>query len=353
MEKINVLVLFGGQSSEHDISNISASNVIKLLDKNKYDVTMVGITKLGQWFLYEGDLENIKDGSWENKSLKKAYLSPDTSVGLVIEENGKVTYKRVDVVFPVLHGVCGEDGTIQGLCRLSNTPCVGPDMLSSAICMDKTTTKIMFKHYGIDQADWLTVTKDELNDKESVIKKVEEKFAYPVFIKPANAGSSVGIGKSHNSEELIEHLLNAAEVDSKILVEEFIDGREIECAVLGNEEPLASVPGEIIPGKEFYDFEAKYKVESKLLIPALLTKENEDKLKEIAVKAYKALGLSGMSRVDFFVHKQTGKMYLNEINTIPGFTGISMYPMLMEKSGIEGTLLVDKLIEYAISAYIK
>ena len=353
MEKLNVLVLFGGQSSEHDISNISASNVLGLLDRNKYNVIKVGITKEGQWFLYEGEPENIKNGLWEKESLKRAYLSPDTTTGLVIEEENKVTYKRIDVVFPVLHGVCGEDGTIQGLCHLANIPCVGPDMLSSAICMDKTTTKIMFKHYGIDQADWLTVTKDELNDKEAVIKKVEEKFTYPVFIKPANAGSSVGIGKSHNSEELIEHLLNAAEVDNKILVEEFIDGREIECAVLGNDEPFPSVPGEIIPGKEFYDFEAKYKVESKLLIPALLTKENEDKLKEIAVKAYKCLGLSGMSRVDFFVHKQTGKMYLNEINTIPGFTGISMYPMLMEKSGIEGKDLVDKLIEYAINAYIK
>ena len=278
MEKINVLVLFGGQSSEHDISNISASNVIKLLDKNKYDVTMVGITKLGQWFLYEGDLENIKDGSWEKNNLKKAYLSPDTSVGLVIEENGSVTYKRVDVVFPVLHGVCGEDGTIQGLCRLSNTPCVGPDMLSSAICMDKTTTKIMFKHYGIDQADWLVVTKDELFDKDAVIKKVEEKFTYPVFIKPANAGSSVGIGKSHNSEELIEHLLNAAEVDTKILVEEFIDGREVECAVLGNEEVITSCVGEVLSAEDFYTFDAKYKnQESKVLIPAQLPKEAPQK----------------------------------------------------------------------------
>ena len=353
MEKLNVLLLFGGQSTEHSVSNVSASNVCGLLDENKYNVIKVGITTEGKWLLFEGEPSEMKDGSWEKMDLKPAFLSPDTVSGLVITDGDKVTYQKIDVVFPVLHGICGEDGTIQGLCRLANLPCVGPDALSSAICMDKPTTKIMFKHYDIPQADWLVVMKDELENPDAVAEKIENKFSYPVFIKPANAGSSVGIGKSHNREDLIKDLNNAALVDSKILVEEFIDGREVECAVLGNTEPFASVPGEIIPVKEFYDFEAKYEAESKLLIPALLTDEDQNKIREIAVKAYKSLGLSGMSRVDFFVHKKTGKFYLNEINTIPGFTGISMYPMLMKASGIDGSKLADKLIECAVENFIK
>ena len=353
MEKLNVLLLFGGQSSEHNVSNVSASNVAEILDENKYNVIKVGITVDGQWFLFEGSTSEMKDGSWENMNLKRVFLAPDTVSGLVIIDGDKVTYQKIDVVFPVLHGLCGEDGTIQGLCRLAKIPCVGPDALSSAVCMDKPTTKIMFKHYDIPQADWVVVLKEELFDKEAVVKKIEGKFDYPVFIKPANAGSSVGIGKSHNREELLKDLENAAEYDYKILVEEFIDGREVECAVLGNEEPVASVLGEIIPDKEFYDFEAKYESDSKLLIPALLTDEDSEKIREIAVKAYKSLGLSGLSRVDFFVHKKTGKFYLNEINTIPGFTGISMYPMLMKASGIDGKELTDKLIEYAVEAFSK
>lgn len=351
MEKLNVLLLFGGQSTEHKVSNVSASNVAGLLDENKYNVIKVGITMEGQWFLFEGTTAEMKDGSWEKMNLKRAFLSPDTVSGLVITDGDKVTYQKIDVVFPVLHGVCGEDGTIQGLCRLANIPCVGPDALSSAVCMDKPTTKIMFKHFDIPQADWVVVMKDELADVDAVIGKIEDKFDYPVFIKPANAGSSVGIGKSHNREDLIKDLNNAALIDTKILVEEFIDGREVECAVLGNEDPIASVLGEIIPVKEFYDYEAKYEAESKLLIPALLTEDEAEQIRETAVKAYKSLGLSGLSRVDFFVHKKTGKFYLNEINTLPGFTGISMYPMLMKASGIEGKTLADKLIDYAVEAF--
>ena len=258
---------------------------------------------------------------------------------------------KIDVVVPMLHGANGEDGTIQGLCALAKIPCVGPDMISSAVCMDKTFTKIMLKHLGIAQADWITVLKREMKDMDSVIKRVEDKFDYPVFIKPANAGSSVGIGKAHNREALVSCIENAAQHDVRILVEEFIEGREVECAVIGNDEPFASVLGEIIPAKEFYDYESKYVIDSKLIIPAILSERKAEEARETAKKAFVGLGLSGMSRVDFFVHKVTGDICINEINTIPGFTNISMYPKLMGECGFEGEKLVDKLIELAISKF--
>ncbi|MBQ2897119.1 MAG: D-alanine--D-alanine ligase [Clostridia bacterium] len=348
----NVLVLFGGQSTEHEVSLKSATNILNKLNEKKYNVIKVGITKLGRWFLYEGDIKHIKDGSWENKNITPAFLSPDASMGLVVLKDGNADIKKVDVVFPVLHGACGEDGTIQGLCALAKIPCVGPDMISSAVCMDKTATKIMLKNLGIPQADWLTVLDYELNDIEAVVEKIEDKFCYPVFIKPANAGSSVGIGKSHNKDELKEHLKRAAEVDSKILVEEYIEGREVECAVLGNNQPVASVLGEIVPDKEFYDYEAKYQSDSKLVIPAPISETKSNQIREFAKKAFTQIGLKGMSRIDFFVHKMTGDIYLNEINTIPGFTDISMYPMLLEHTGIGTEELVDKLIELAIENFV-
>ena len=347
---INVLVLFGGQSTEHEVSLKSAYNVLGKIDESKYQITKVGITKNGQWFLYDGDNENIKDGSWEKKNNTPAFLSPDASMGLVVMGE-KVEIRRVDVVFPVLHGACGEDGTIQGLCALAKIPCVGPDMISSAVCMDKTATKIMLKDLNIPQADWLTVIDYEFKNPDEVIEKIENKFDYPVFIKPANAGSSVGIGKSHNRKDLEEHLANAFKFDSKVLVEEYIEGREVECAVLGNDEPFASVLGEIVPDKEFYDYEAKYQSDSKLTIPAPISETKSNQIREFAKKAFTKIGLKGMSRIDFFVHKMTGEIYLNEINTIPGFTDISMYPMLMKASGIDGNQLVDKLIEYAIEEF--
>ena len=351
MKKLNVLVLFGGQSTEHDVSLVSAANVIDLLDTEKYNIIKVGITKEGIWNLFEGDTDSIRDGSYINKNIKKAILSPDTSDGLLVFDGTSVKNIAIDVVFPVLHGKFGEDGTIQGLCELAKIPCVGPEMLGSAICMDKPTAKLVFKDCGINQAEWLTVYAQDLEDIDSVVKKIEEKFEYPVFIKPANAGSSVGIGKSHNKADLKDHLFNAAQVDTKILVEEFIDGREVECAVIGNGQPFASVLGEIIPTKEFYDYEAKYVSDSKLVIPAILSERKANEVREIAVKVFKAMGLKGMSRVDFFVHKVTGEIYLNEINTIPGFTGISMYPMLLQQSGYGKGEIVDKLIELAIENF--
>lgn len=351
MEKLNIMVLFGGQSTEHSVSLVSASNVLNLLNREKYNVIKVGITKSGQWHLYEGDESRIKDGSYINYGVKKAVFGPDTSDGLLVFDKDRVENIKIDVVFPVLHGLFGEDGTIQGLCALKRIPCVGPDMLTSAICMDKPTAKLCFKDCGIKQADWVTVMSEELSDIDKVVEKIENKFRYPVFVKPANAGSSVGIGKSHSSSDLKTHLIEAARVDRKILVEEFIDGREVECAVIGNEDPFASVLGEIIPDKEFYDFEAKYESDSKLVIPAILSERKADEVRAIAVKVFKALNLKGMSRVDFFVHKVTGEIYLNEINTIPGFTGISMYPMLLSKSGFEKQQIADKLIELAVEDF--
>ncbi len=351
MDKINVLVLFGGQSSEHEVSLVSATNLVSMINPEKYNLLRVYITKNGEWFLYEGENSAIKDGNFGEKAVKRAFISPDTTTGLVVDNNGKTENIKIDVVVPMIHGTNGEDGTIQGLCALAKIPCVGPDMLSSAVCMDKTFTKVMLKHLNIAQADWVTVLKSELKDMESVIKRVEEKFDYPVFIKPANAGSSVGIGKAHNKEDLASCLENAALHDKRILVEEFIDGREVECAVLGNSDPIVSVPGEIIPAKEFYDYESKYVIDSKLIIPAILSERKAEEVKETAKKAFVGLGLSGMSRVDFFVHKVTGDIYINEINTIPGFTGVSMYPRLMAASGFEGEKLADTLIELAISKF--
>ena len=350
MNKLNIAVLFGGQSTEHEVSLSSATNVLKKMNREKYNVIKVGITITGQWLLFEGDEAEIKSGAWENGKVTPAFLSPDTSMGLVVLRDGKAELMEIDVVYPVLHGICGEDGTIQGLCALAKLPCVGPKMLESAICMDKDVAKIIFKHLNIPQADWVTVYKEEVeNSIETAVSKVEDKFQYPVFVKPANAGSSVGVGKSHNSAELKQHLYDAVKVDRKVIVEEFINGRELECAVIGNINPLGSMPGEIISSAEFYSYDAKYVDDSQVIIPAIIEETKALKIKEIAEKAFKEIGLRGMSRIDFFVHKETQEIYLNEINTLPGFTDISMYPMLMEATGFEGEKLIDKLIELAIA----
>lgn len=257
------------------------------------------------------------------------------------------------MVFPVLHGCNGEDGTIQGLFELAGIPYVGCGVLASAVGMDKIYAKIIFEKAGIPQADYLYFTRKEIyGDVEGVVDKIEEKFSYPVFVKPSNAGSSVGVSKAHDKNELKEALIYAARYDRKVLIEEFINGREVECAVLGNDDPVASTVGEIIPGNEFYDYKAKYiDNTSKIKIPADLPEETVEQIRNYAVKAFKALDCSGLARVDFFVHKETGKVYINEINTMPGFTSISMYPMLWEESGISYPELIEKLIDLAVQRY--
>ncbi|PJI09129.1 MULTISPECIES: D-alanine--D-alanine ligase family protein [Clostridium] len=337
--KKKVAVLFGGQSTEHEVSRVSAASVLKNIDTSKYEVFPIGITKKGEWFEYTGSTDKIENGEWEKDEF---YKSP---------KGQEVLFNReVDVVFPVMHGLYGEDGTIQGLCKLVGIPCVGPSVLSSSVCMDKVYTKYILEHFNIKQADYVIVNSYEYKKcKEDIINEIESKLGYAVFIKPSNSGSSVGITKAHNRKELENGLDEAMKYDRKILVEEAINAREIEVAVLGNDEPKAAVPGEILPAKEFYDYEAKYQdEESKLLIPAKLSDKDTQKIKNIGIKVYKALDCAGMARVDFLVDKDTTEMYLNEVNTIPGFTSISMYPKLWEKSGKEYSKLIDDLIEFAI-----
>lgn len=341
VQKIKVAVVFGGQSSEHEVSRVSAESVLKNLDENKYDIIKVGITKEGIWNIYNGAIECIGNGEWEQKAEK-------TGIG-VIEE----VCSRTDVIFPVLHGRYGEDGAIQGLFEMLGKPYVGPGILGSALGMDKGYAKIVFEHEGIPQARCLVLRHSQINqNKQDIIRKIEEKLGYPCFVKPSNAGSSVGISKAHDRNQLEDALELAAKYDKRIIVEEYIDAREIECSVLGNDDPIASVLGEIIPSREFYDYDSKYNDgTSQTIIPAKLDEYTSDTIREYAVKAFKALDCDCMARIDFFVHKVTGKVYINEINTIPGFTSISMYPKLLEATGIRYSDLLDKLIELAFDKY--
>ena len=337
--KNKIAVLFGGQSTEHEVSRVSAASVLRNIDQTKYEIYPIGITKDGLWFKYTGKLDNIESGEWEKDEDYKA------SQGQNILFN-----KEVDVVFPVLHGLFGEDGTIQGMCKLLNIPCVGPGVMSSAICMDKVYTKYLLENFNIKQAAYVVINAHEYAvNKDRLLAEIERKLGYAVFIKPSNSGSSVGITKAHNKEELIIGVEEALKYDRKILVEHAINAREIEVAVLGNNYPEASIPGEIIPAKEFYDYEAKYNSEaSKLLIPAALNEAKLQIIKEEAVKIYKILDCAGMARVDFLVDKETEEVYLNEINTIPGFTKISMYPKMWQATGKTYVQLIDELIKLAI-----
>lgn len=350
MDKLKVCVIFGGQSPEHEISRKSVTSVINNLNKDKYDITVIGITKDGEWFLYSGDTANIKGGEWENdtKNKKKAIISPDAKdKAILVFDDAKVEKIHPDIVFPVLHGEYGEDGTIQGLLELANLKYVGMGVLASANGMDKAYTKVVFADAGIPQADWVVVKTCEARD--TYIKKIEEKLGYPCFVKPCNTGSSVGVGKAHNREELIAALDEAAKFDRKILVEENIDGHEVECSVLGNENPMAGEVGEIVPTVEFYDFDAKYNDNSTVLkIPADVDEDTREKIREYAILAFKALDGMGLSRVDFFVKHSDGSIVLNEINTMPGFTDISMYPKLWDAKGLGYSELLDKLIEFGL-----
>lgn len=362
-DKKRVMIIFGGQSTEHEVSRLSATSIINNIDKSKFDIILVGITKEGRWIPYNGPVEKIASGEWEeiamNGSVKSisshqniinAIVSRGASSEAMIKSEKEAT---VDVVFPVLHGTKGEDGTIQGLFEMAGIPYVGCGVLSSALGMDKIYAKVMFEKAGIPQADYLYFTRKEIKENDSnAADRIEQKFEYPVFVKPSNAGSSVGVSKAQNRKELIEALSLAAQYDRKVLVEEFVNGREVECAVLGNDNPIASTVGEILPSNEFYDYNAKYiDGSSKTIIPADLPEETISKIRDYAVKAFKILDCAGLSRVDFFVHKESGEIYINEINTLPGFTDISMYPMLWEASGISYSELIEKLIDLAIERH--
>ena len=347
--KKDICVIFGGESPEHDISQISVTSVLNNLDQRKYNIHTVGITRDGRWFLYTGDWPKITSGEWENDTehLVKAFVAPDVSYHGLIIAGDRREKQHIDVFFPVLHGEYGEDGTIQGLFELAHVPYVGMGVLSSACGMDKTFTKVILNAAGIPQAAWVVVLKGD--DYEKRADEIEAKLGYPCFVKPARLGSSVGIGKAHNREELIEALNNAEKYDRRILVEEFIDGHEVECAVLGNAGDVkAATVGEIKPTVEYYDFDAKYNDASTVLvIPAELPEETIEKIREYSIKAFEALDGQGLSRVDFFVKHSDGSIILNELNTLPGFTHISMYPKLWNAVGLGYSQLLDKLIELA------
>ena len=345
MNKIKIGVIFGGMSTENEVSCISGASVIKHLNKEKYNIFPIYIDKIGNW--YKVKLEDIeKSEELENKEHI---------------ENITEYLKQMDVIFPVLHGLYGEDGTIQGLFELLKIPYVGCGVLASSVGMDKVYTKLIFEKANINQAKYIYIRKynekyiyidEEFNEKilelEDIAKITNNKLRFPVFVKPSNSGSSVGINKAHNIEELKNAIVEAGKYDNKILIEEGIVGKEVECAVLGNEDVISSCVGEIKSADEFYSYDAKYNNEnSKTLIPAEISEENSKEIQKLAIKAFKAISGRGLSRVDFFIEDKTEKIYINEINTLPGFTSISMYPKLFEAVGISYEKLLDNLIELA------
>lgn len=351
MDKKTVAIIFGGQSSEHEVSLMSATMVINNIPRDKYDVVLLGITKEGKWFLFEGDTSLIKDGSWENDRVTPAIISPDASThGVLVMRDDGVETIYIDAAFPEMHGKHGEDGTMQGLLELANIPCVGCDTASSAVCMDKALTNTLLEFGGIPQAKFLWFySSDWSENSESYIDAIDSEIGYPCFVKPAKAGSSVGISKVKSKSEIAAAVELAMENDDKVVIEEGIDGAEVETAVLGNEVAVASTPGEIVPAAEWYDYDAKYNnVESKLFIPARFSEDTLELIKKRAVQAYRVLGCSGLTRMDFFVRRSDGEVLLNEPNTLPGFTPISMYPKLKEFDGISNSELVDRLITLAI-----
>lgn len=353
MNKISVCILFGGISPEHDVSLRSAESVLNHINPQNYNIYPVGITREGQWLLFGGqDYSQLPAGNWLNHpGNRTAAISPVRGQGLLIFGE-TVQCLKLDVVFPVLHGENGEDGAMQGLMQLAGIPCVGPDVAASAVSMDKTLTKLAAGQAGIPQADWELVRSDDLGDGlNTVLEKLEARFAYPMFVKPAGTGSSVGVSKAANREKLAKALHDAGRFDSKILVEETIVGREIEVAVLGNEDPQASVCGEIDSGAEFYDYDAKYiTTTSRAYIPARIDEDVAQLVRKTAVEVYRALGCRGLSRVDFFVTHADNRVVFNEINTLPGFTSISMYPKLWEATGLGYSQLIDRLLALAMEA---
>lgn len=355
MKKLSICILFGGMSPEHEVSLRSAESVLNNIDKSKYNIFPVGITRDGDWILYTGkDYSLLPSGAWKDyPENRRAAISPVRGQGLLSFEGDCVVRERIDVVFPVLHGENGEDGAMQGLLQLAGIPYVGPHISASAVAMDKTLSKLVAREAGVCQADWMLIRRNELDNRmESLLDTVEKKFTYPVFVKPAGTGSSVGVSKAGSRQALADALLDAGAYDEKILVEEFIQGKEIEVAVMGNENPMASVCGEIDSGAEFYDYDAKYITDtSRAYVPARIPENVEEAVRDAAVKVYSAIGCQGLSRVDFFVTDKEQKVVFNEINTLPGFTSISMYPKLFAASGIPYSQLIDELLRLAVEAF--
>ncbi len=348
----NILVLFGGVSSEHDVSCVSAASVIANIPRDSYNVYMLGITKNGEWLLYEGDPTRLEGDAWTQRTevLVKAMISADRrDRGLLVFRETGTELIPIDAAFPVLHGKNGEDGTVQGLLEIAGIPYVGCDTRSSAMCMDKAVTNLVADSVKIPQAKWRSITKhDYVRHGYEFKKDAIEKLGLPLFVKPANAGSSVGISKVKTEADFDAAMEIAFREDDKVVLEEAIDALEIECAVLGNENPMASVVGGIVPSEEFYTYEAKYlSGESELQIPAKISDETQNTVRAMAVLIFTAMGCRGLSRVDFFVEAGTERVLVNEVNTMPGFTAISMYPKLMEQSGVPYPKLLDRLLKLA------
>ncbi|MEW5798981.1 MAG: D-alanine--D-alanine ligase [Bacteroidota bacterium] len=353
-QKIKVGVLFGGRSAEHEVSLVSAASIIHALDKNKYDILPIGITKDGRWLSEVNAIQLLRDHA-SLDTLPEHVLLPDPRKQSLVNVSTAFPQaaQHIDVIFPVIHGTFGEDGTIQGLFELADIPYVGAGVLGSAVGMDKIVAKQLLERANIPvtKSIWFFFSEYKKNSKKYVAD-VEKKLKYPCFIKPPNQGSSVGISKAHSRKELLAAIDLAGQYDRKILVEKaVVKPREIEVSVLGNNEPIVSIPGEIIPSNEFYDYDAKYvDGKSTAVIPAKLPKNVIKKIQQYAIEAFKVLDCEGMARIDFLVQKD-GKIFLNEINTIPGFTSISMYPKLWEASGIKYSELLDRLIQLAIDRH--
>jgi D-alanine-D-alanine ligase len=350
MKRLRVGVLFGGRSGEHEVSLASATSVIRGLDPDQYEAVPIGITKDGHWLVGEGAVKMLPEVL---KGGRRVMLTADPTEAALVPLDRGAGAQRLDVIFPVMHGTFGEDGAIQGMLELAGLPYVGAGVLGSAIGMDKDVSKRLCQEAGIPVVPWITVHRWQWEkEPEAVRVEIEGKFEYPVFVKPATLGSSVGMSKVHNAEELAPALNAACEYGMKILVEQAVTAREIEVSVLGNHEPQASVPGEIVPHREFYDYTAKYLEDgTQLIIPADLKPSQVTKIQSLAIKTFRTLELAGMARVDFFLERKGGKLYLNEANTIPGFTSISMYPKLWEASGISFRELIDKLIDLAFEMH--
>ena len=350
----NLLVLFGGVSPEHAVSLRSAEFILNNIDREKYNVYPVGITRDGAWKYYPcEDFSHLPADAWmEQEGVCDAVLSPARGQGLLLMKDGGLEQIPIHCCFPVLHGENGEDGSIQGLMQVAGIPCVGPGVAASASSMDKTLTKLLVGETDVRQASWYLARRESIEKRlDALVADIEAGGEYPLFVKPAGTGSSVGVSKVKNTQQLKDALIKAAKYDSKVLVEEFISGHEVEVAVLGNDEPIASVVGEVIAGAEFYDYEAKYiSTESRTEIPADIPQEAAERLRSAAITVYKAMGCKGLSRVDFFLTYEGGDVVFNEINTLPGFTSISMYPKLFEAYGVPNKQLIDELIRLAMEA---
>jgi len=350
-KKLRVGVIFGGRSGEHEVSLVSAQGIMNAMDKEKYEIIPIGITKEGRWLTTGDPMELLQSGGPDVQIADVERAEPGTRE--LVPGMREAGFPQVDVVFPVLHGPYGEDGTVQGLLELADIPYVGAGVLGSALGMDKIAMKAILRSHGLPVVEHLPLKrKDWERDPEAMMSLIEGKLGYPCFIKPANLGSSVGVSKVHERSELAPALNLAARYDRKMLAERAVNAREIECSVLGNDEPIASVPGEIVPCREFYDYIAKYIDDrSELIIPADLPPELTRRVQELSIAAFLAVDCAGMARVDFLLDKDTGELYIGELNTIPGFTPISMYPKLWEASGISYSELIDRLIELALERY--